>query len=82
MIRTHIIPESNNLQVTIPDNYIGKQLEVIVFSEEEDLHKNDSSNTKPGNISKFEGILNLSKERYEDFQQHAKDIRNEWEREF
>jgi hypothetical protein len=82
MIRTHIIPETNNVQVTVPDNYIGKKVEVIVFTEEEGIENKSDSKTKPGNISKYKGILNLSKERYDDFQKHAKDIRDEWEREY
>lgn len=82
MIRTHIIPQSNNVQLTVPDNYIGKKVEVIVFSEDEEIQNDINSTSKPGNISQFKGKLNLSKEQYEDFQQHAKDIRNEWDREF
>lgn len=80
MIRTHIIPRSNNVQLTVPDNYIGKKVEVIVFTEEEE--KLEEAKSKPGNISQFKGKLKLSKEQYEDFQQHLKDIRNEWDREF
>ncbi len=57
-------------------------MEVIVFTEEEGEMKNESEKFKPGNISKYRGKLNLSKEQYEDFQQHLKDIRNEWDREF
>lgn len=30
------------------------------------------------NVSRFRGSLKLSNEQYLDFQQHAKDIRNEW----
>jgi len=81
MIHTHISPQSNNVQVTIPDNYIGKQVEVIVFANE-DVEKENLSNQKPGNISQFRGKLKLSKEQYDDFQQHLKDIRNEWDREY
>lgn len=29
--------------------------------------------------ARFRGTLKLSNEQYEDFQQHAKDIRNEWQ---
>ncbi|MBC6108878.1 hypothetical protein ACFOG5_13890 [Pedobacter fastidiosus] len=31
---------------------------------------------------KFAGSLNLTNQEYEDFQQHIKDSRNEWERDF
>ncbi|MDQ6756151.1 MAG: hypothetical protein M3004_04365 [Bacteroidota bacterium] len=82
MIRTHIIPQSNNVQLTVPDNYIGKRVEVIVFSEVEEMLNGNSTKQTPGNTSQFKGKLNLSEEQYEDFQKHLKDIRNEWDREF
>jgi translation elongation factor EF-G len=82
MIRTRIIPKSNKVQVTVPDNYIGKKVEVIVFAEEEEIQNENDRSSKSGNIKGFRGKLNLSQERYDSFQQHAKDIRNEWDREF
>ena len=82
MIHTRIIPNSNKVQVTVPDNYIGKKVDVIVFSAEEEIHNENDLNSKSGNIKELRGKLNLSQERYDSFQQHAKDIRNEWDREF
>ena len=35
MLRLYLIPESNKLEITIPDNYIEKKVEVIIFSEDE-----------------------------------------------
>jgi len=35
--------------------------------------------THKSNSSRFRGALKLSNEQYRDFQQHAKDIRNEWQ---
>ena len=54
MIRTYIIPQSNNIQITIPDNYIGKQLEVIIFSEEEidNIDLDSNTNTEQSDASK------------------------------
>ncbi|HVK96976.1 MAG TPA: hypothetical protein VM368_04120 [Flavisolibacter sp.] len=82
MIRKRLIPQSTNIQVTVPDDYVGKTVEVIVFSEEEEMKSNTPSDGKPGGIAELKGKLNLSKERYEEFQQYLKDIRNEWEREY
>ncbi len=35
MIRTVVIPEKNFLSINIPDKYIGKKMEVIVFALDE-----------------------------------------------
>jgi len=76
MVRTHIIPSSNNIQVAIPDNYIGKSVEVTIVAEE-DLQEVKPTNEK-GNISRFMGII--SKERAAEIQKFAEEIRNEWDR--
>ena len=76
MIRTHIIPQSNHVQVIIPDNYIGKRLEVIVFADDD----TQEMQSKTGNISKYKGALKSNDEQYKDIQQYLKDIRNEWNR--
>ncbi|MEX8546522.1 MAG: hypothetical protein V5804_02870 [Mucilaginibacter sp.] len=35
MIRTVIKPENQNITINLPDNFIGKQVEVIAFTVEE-----------------------------------------------
>ena len=56
MIRTHIIPNSNNVSIPIPDSYIGKKVEVIVFADDDiqqTLHKSGKiSNTKASCLKK------------------------------
>jgi len=39
MIRTVIIPDSSTISISVPDDYIGKVLEVIAFTKEEGLYK-------------------------------------------
>lgn len=73
MIRTQIIPDSNNVSVAIPDSYIGKKVEVILFSED-DAHE---TNEKTGKIKRYTGML--SKERALEFQTFAKQVRKEWD---
>ena len=49
------------------------------------LKKDDASSKKSGDKNKpasFRGALKLDKQQYEDFQKHAKDIRNEWPEKF
>ncbi|MBA2563478.1 MAG: hypothetical protein H0V14_11320 [Chitinophagaceae bacterium] len=75
MVRTRLIPESNRMIVTIPDNYVGKNVEVIVFAaddmQELQLHQK-------GNISKYKG--SLSKKKADDLNRFAVQIRKEWSR--
>jgi hypothetical protein len=42
MIRTIFVPESNSITFPIPDKYVGKKLEITVFS------LNELSITNPG----------------------------------
>ncbi|MEZ4985460.1 MAG: hypothetical protein R2795_10550 [Saprospiraceae bacterium] len=39
MIRTIITAEGNNLTLTLPDNFLGKQVEIIAFVIEEAIQK-------------------------------------------
>ena len=76
MIRTVIIPLNTELHLTIPKDYIGKQIEVLLYTTDE--VKEEKANKE--NTRKLRGTLNLSDEQYKDFQQHSKNIRSEWNR--
>ena len=75
MIRTLVIPNQNNLIVKIPNNYIGKKIEItcIALDEVEDL-TSKSSNL----ISKFKGALHLSKDQQDEFESYVNKGREEW----
>ena len=77
MIRTVITPEKQDVSIHIPKNYIGKQIEVLLYAVDE---LNEQENLKKKKPSDFRGALKLTDEQYEDFQSHLKDIRNEWDR--
>lgn len=38
MVRTLITPEDRNILIRVPEEYIGKQVEVIVFTLEENTN--------------------------------------------
>ncbi len=48
MIRTIVIPEKNvvNLSFSVPENYIGKEMEVIAFTKKEGLEKTELHSKK------------------------------------
>jgi hypothetical protein len=78
VIRTTITADAADISLHLPDKYIGKKLEVLLYSIDEVSEERLSENTI--NNSSFRGALHLTEEQYEDFQQHAKDIRAEWNR--
>ena len=77
MIRTVVTPEKQDISIHVPESYIGKQIEVLMYDIDE-LKQQEAVNQKKA--SAFRGKLNLSDEQYKDFQSYLKDIRGEWER--
>jgi hypothetical protein len=74
MIRTIVIPKNRDLHVSIPEEYIGKQIEVLVYKTDEI----NSTNVNPEKSSSLRGKLNLTAAEQEDLQKHLTEIRNEW----
>ncbi|MFI5160119.1 MAG: hypothetical protein ACHQHN_02530 [Sphingobacteriales bacterium] len=77
MIRTIIMPENQEVSIHVPESFIGKQIEVLMYDIDE--LKQDETQQKQ-KASEFRGKLNLSDDQYKDFQSYLKDARNEWER--
>ena len=74
MIKTIVTPQSTDLVLSIPPSYVGKKVEVILYSMEEI----NSIETQKDDKTSLRGSLGLSAEQYQDFHSHAKDTRNEW----
>jgi hypothetical protein len=66
-----------DISIHVPESYIGKQIEVLMYDIDE-LKQEEEANQKKA--ADFRGKLNLSDEQYKNFQSHIKDIRGEWER--
>lgn len=75
MIRTILTPKNTDLHLSIPENYVGKQIEVLLYTTEEV----EASNKNVVNNS-LRGKLQLSSEQYKDFQDHVMESRKEWNR--
>ena len=74
-IRIVITPENKDVHILIPDDYIGRRLEVLLYAMDEPL------DLKPENeniMAEFKGIL-TSKEA-EQLQEYVKKSREEWNR--
>ena len=79
MILQVITPEKEtfDMKVSLPQNYLGKEVHCLFYIEEEarNVPVSAISNKKP---SDFFGILNLQES--ESFEKHIQQIRNEWDR--
>lgn len=75
MIRTIITPHQQDISITIPHEFIGRQVEVLIYASDE-IHEEN-----PGkSAAKLRGKLNLTDKQHEDFQRYVKDTREEWNR--
>ena len=72
MIKTTLTPANNPITVNIPDTYIGKLVEVIIYPVDEIEKKNLTQNT----MSSYKGIL--SKETAASMQEEILQNRKEW----
>jgi hypothetical protein len=75
MIKTVVIPKKAELNITIPEDYIGKLVEVILYAADEVKEPGDQTT-----ISTLRGKLNLTEEQYSDFNNYLSNSRNEWNR--
>ena len=78
MIRTFITPTQSNYNVALilPDEYLGEELEVIVFKKKEGLVFEKTLN--PIKLSdKYRGFFTT--EDAKSFNEHTQQMRKEWE---
>lgn len=79
MIRTVLTPEKHDISIKVPEKYIGKKVEVIVYTLEEiegELLK-PSVSKKP---SEYAG--SLTKEEGKELLEYVEKSRNEWNMDF
>lgn len=78
MIRTFITPTKSNYNVTLdlPEDYLGQELELIVFKKQEGLII--EKETTPKKLSnKYRGVF--TKEDAKSFNDHSQQMRKEWD---
>lgn len=74
MVRTLVTPKEQNISILVPQNYIGKQVEVLVYAVDE----LEVEEVKPKNLAKYKNIF--SKEEGAKFNEYVNQARKEWER--
>lgn len=75
MVHTIIVPSSRQVQFEIPNEYVGKEVEIIAFTKGEGMKEKTTSSKKP---SDFFG--SLSTEEGQKMQDYLTQSRKEWER--
>ena len=75
MLKTVITPRESTYPLFIPSNYIGKTLEVLLYSGDEVVEDKVPANKKP---SDFFGTLSAAEG--EKFQNYVTNSRSEWDR--
>lgn len=76
MIRTILKPTESTLQLKLPENLVGKLIEIIAFEikEEENIDINAHQKLKPSQLRGF-----LSKESSQAMQQEINRDREQWD---
>jgi hypothetical protein len=75
MIKTILTPQNNNVYLSIPNNYIGKEIEILLYAREE-LTINKPKEKKK--FSDFNGIL--SEDDYKSLKSNSEQAREQWNR--
>ena len=78
MIRTIVIPDNTSFQLSVPENYIGRKIEIMYYPLDE--IKNQENSEHPKTLAAFKGIL--TSDEVETLQESIKKSREEWERNF
>ncbi len=74
MTKTIITPENNTVLLRVPEKYVGKQVEVLMYTVEEA----DDTTHNGVTMAEFEGVI--TKEEGQRLQEHIKKSREEWDR--
>lgn len=75
MIKTVVVPQNNNFNIVIPNQYVGKKIEILVYALDEVAEEESIPIKKT--MADFLGTL--SDATANDLHQHLTESRNSWE---
>lgn len=75
MIKTVAIPQNNSFNLAIPNDYIGKKIEILIYAVDE-LTEQINLPAKTKLSDKYRGII--TKEQGLELNEHIKQMRSEW----
>ncbi len=73
MVRTVITPNKESLELNIPKEYIGRQIEVLIYPVDQLIEQDEN---KAANMQQFKG--SISKELAEKINEEIDKSRKEW----
>lgn len=76
MVRTLITPQQQNITILVPQNYVGKKIEVIAFAIDEG--QQEQVVLPVNTMAQFWGTM--SNETANDLHEQTKFSRNEWDK--
>jgi hypothetical protein len=74
MVKTVVIPSNNTLILPIPNNYVGKEIEVFMYAKDELL---EEKTLEGDSMKRFRGIL--SSDEADELQEYVKKSREGWD---
>ena len=75
MIHTTLIPNNEVVELVLPNHYVGKKVNFLIYVVDE---IEQLKSVKPTNADQFKGILNT--EEAKSFNQYLTTTRQEWDR--
>ena len=75
MVHTALIPSQAVVELALPNHYVGKKVEFLIYVSDE---IESIKPMKPTNASQFKGILNAGEAK--SFNQYIATVRQEWDR--
>jgi hypothetical protein len=75
MIKTIVTPLNHQLHLSIPNSYIGKEIEVLLYAKDE---LTEEKAAKRNNANRHKGLLTT--EEAEKYDMYQKQARKEWDR--
>jgi hypothetical protein len=77
MIRTTITPKNTDLHITIPQEYVGKELELLVYTIDEGKQQTNFGIAENTIFKLLKSAPIMTEEEYNKFQEKRKHL-NEW----
>lgn len=75
MIKTKITPQNNSILISVPNSYIGKEIEILLYAKDE----LEEEKIKPKKtMANFNGVL--SEDEFQALKSHTEQARKEWNR--
>jgi hypothetical protein len=69
MVKSSLTPQSDTITLSIPSNYIGKRVEILLYTDEE-LHVETCTGPHYSGVARFKGLLTGSEA--DKYQQYRK----------